>query len=131
MINVHTIVLPWRSPPLTLNQRMHYMAEYRMQQELKRAAMLMARSLGIPHMEAVTAELVWMKGDNRKADPDNIAPTMKPLLDGLVAARILDGDDSDRVLRTSQKIILRRDAATDGARLILRLTDMSALAVKR
>lgn len=130
MTEVYTIVLPWVTPPLTLNQRLHYMAEHRAKTDIKRATMVLARSLGFPKMRAVTAELVWLKSDNRPADPDNISPTMKPALDGLVAAGCLPEDNANHVLRTSQTILLKRDHNTKGGRLLLRIHDVSGLVAK-
>jgi crossover junction endodeoxyribonuclease RusA len=130
VIETYTVVLPYRTPPLTLNQRFpHFMVEYRLKAEVKRSAMTMARSLGLPKMKAITAELVWMKADNRTADPDNITATLKPVLDGLVAAGVLPDDNANHVLRTSQKIILKREHNTPGGRVLVRIRDMSALAV--
>lgn len=129
MIDTWSLVLPYRTPPLTLNRHLHHMAEHRIKGEVQKAAHLIARAHRIPHLRAITAELVWMKGDNRKADPDNMAPTMKPCLDGVKAAGVIDDDDSDHVLRSSTSIILARNAPYPGARLVLKIRDMSALAV--
>lgn len=131
MAETWSLWLPYRSPPLTLNQRIHHMAEHRIKGDLKKAAILLARSQKIPHLRAITAELRWLKADNRRADADNIAPTLKPLLDGLVAAGVLDDDNSDHVLRASTRVLLRRDRALSGAHLVLTIRDMSALAVTR
>lgn len=122
--------LPWRTPPLSLNQRFsHWAVEKRIKDQVKQAVIVLARQQKIPHLAAITAELVWLKPDNRRADADNIAPTLKPALDGLVAAGVLDDDDSDHVLRTSTKVLLRRDRETPGAHVLLKIRDMSALAV--
>lgn len=125
-----TVRLPYRRPPLTLNQRLHHMAEHRIKGELKLATMLVAQSLRIPPLRAITAELVWFKGDNRVADPDNIAPTLKPILDGLKERGVVPDDNANHVFRTSNRIVLRRDDPTPsaGARLEVRIRDMSALA---
>jgi len=129
MTDTWSLWLPWRRPPLTFNQRTHHMVQYRLKQQVKQAVVLLARSQQIPHLSAITAELVWLKGDNRRADADNIAPTLKPALDGLVAAGVLDDDDSDHVLRTSTRVVLAREAPMPGAHLALKIRDMSDLAV--
>lgn len=128
-MNTWSLWLPYRSPPLSLNQRMHYMAEKRVKDDLKKTAWTLAKHHKLPRLRAITAELRWLKPDNRRADPDNMAPTLKPLLDGLVAAGVLADDNSDHVLRTSSKILLRRDRDLPGAHLILAIRDMSTLAV--
>lgn len=127
-----SLYLPYRTPPLSLNQRFpHWGAEYRIKQQVKKAVVILARQNGIPPLKAITAELHWLKADNRRADADNIAPTLKPCLDGLVAAGVLPDDDSDHVLRTSTKVLLKRDRALPGAHVVLHIRDMSALAVRR
>jgi crossover junction endodeoxyribonuclease RusA len=130
-VQTWSLWLPWRTPPLTLNQRLHHMAEYRLKQQVKQAVILLARQQKIPHLAAISAELRWLKADNRKADSDNIAATLKPALDGLVAAGVLDDDDSDHVLRTSTKVLLRRDRELPGAHVVLHIRDLSGLAVHR
>jgi len=122
--------LPYRRPPLSLNQKMHYMVEHKIKGELKQAAIVIAKQQRIPRLRACTAELVWFKGDNRRADSDNTSPTLKPLMDGLVAAGILPDDDSAHVFRTSTRIVLKRDDPRpfQGPRLQLHIRDMSALA---
>lgn len=127
-----SLALPWRTPPLTLNRRLHHMAEHRIRQQVKHAATVLARVQRIPRLHAITAELVWLKADNRTADSDNIAPTLKPALDGLKAAGVLLDDNSDHVLRTSTRVVLRRDRADHpGGHVILKIRDLSGLAVHR
>ena len=130
MTDTWVLSLPYRRPPLSLNSRLHHMVEHRLKGDLKAATILVAHGARIPKLRAVTAELVWFKGDNRRADADNIMPTLKPCLDGLVARGVLPDDDSTHVLRTSTRIVLKRDDpnAWRGPRLELRLRDMSALA---
>lgn len=129
-MNTWSLVLPWRTPPLTLNRHLHHMVEYRIRGEVKQAVHLLARAERIPHLRAITAELVWMKGDNRTADSDNFSPTLKPCLDALKSAGVIDDDDSEHVLRTSTSIVLARNAPYPGARLVLKVRDMSALAMR-
>lgn len=125
------VLLPYRRPPLSLNQKLHHMAEYRLKQRLKADTQLVVRAARVPSMKAVTAELVWFKGDNRRADADNIAPTLKPVLDGMVAAGVIPEDNANHVLRTSTRIVLARDDPHPalGARVVVYLRDMSLLAV--
>lgn len=127
----HRLLLPYRTPPLSLNRHLHHMAEYRLKERLKADTQLVARAAKLPRFKAVTAELVWFKGDNRQADSDNISPTLKPIMDGLVAAGCLPDDNARHVFRTSTRIVLKRDDPDPrlGARLELHLRDMSIMAV--
>lgn len=131
MTKTWSLLLPYRRPPLSLNRRLHHMVEYRLKAEMKQAAIVLAKANRLPAMKAVTAELIWCKGDNRTADSDNISPNLKPLLDGLVAAGVLPEDNANHVLRTSTRIVLRRDDnyPNHGPRLYLTIRDLSALAV--
>lgn len=124
------LTLPYRRPPLSLNGREHFMVRNRLAQDVKRAAWALARQHKIPALSAVIVELVWFKGDNRRADADNMASTLKPLQDGLVAARVLPDDSGDRVLSARLSVVLRKDDPypDSGARMQLRIQDASALA---
>lgn len=123
-------MLPYRRPPLTENSRMHHMAEYRIRQRVKHETRLLARHYKVPHLDAALIELVWYPGSNRRADADNIAPTLKPCIDGLVAAGVLTDDNAGIVLRTSQRVVLRSQDPLDrkDGRLHLYVTDASPLA---
>jgi hypothetical protein len=125
------LTLPFRRPPLTGNARWsHWSREREAQQKVQTATWALAKQKRLPRLDAITAELVWYKGDNRRADADNIAPTVKPALDGLVKAHVLPDDNSDRVIRSSTRIVLRRDDPYDAStpRLVLVIRDASALA---
>lgn len=125
-----TIPLPYRRPPLTLNVQLHHQVKARVVKQVRRDGWLLAKSLKIRPMRAVITELVWFKGDNRRADAVNIAVTLKPLEDGLVDAGVLPDDSADRVLSSRTSVILKRDDPYPerGPRMELRITDCSALA---
>jgi len=127
----HRLLLPYRTPPLSLNRHLHHMAEHRLKERVKADAHLVARAARLPRFKAVTAELVWFKGDNRRADSDNMSPTLKPIMDGLVAAGCLPDDNARHVLSTATRIVLKRDDPDLrlGPRLELHIRDMSILAV--
>lgn len=124
------VPLPYRRPPLTLNVQLHHQAKARVVKQVRRDSWALAKSLKIQSMGAVIVELVWFKGDNRRADADNIAATLKPLQDGLVDAKVLPDDSGDRVLSARMSVILKRDDPYPerGPRMELRITDCSALA---
>jgi len=125
-----TVPLPYRRPPLTLNDRPHWAVKGRLTKRMRTDAWTLARALKVPTMQAVITELVWFKGDNRRADAVNIAPTLKALEDGLVDAGVLPDDSADRILSSRESVILKRDDPYPerGPRMELRITDCSALA---
>lgn len=122
--------LPYRRPPLTLNDRMHHQTKARITRQVRNDACILARFKKVPLLQAVITELVWFKGDNRRADAVNIAATLKPLEDGLVDAGVLPDDSADRVLSSRTSVILKRDDPYPerGPRMELRIRDASALA---
>lgn len=124
------IGLNMRRPPLSLNGREHWSVRNRITQDVKRAAWALVKQAKVPTMDAVILELVWFKGDNRRADADNMAPTLKAMQDGLVLAKVLPDDSGDRVLSVRMSVVLRKDDPYPGAgaRMELRITDASALA---
>lgn len=125
-----TLPLPYRTPPLSLNSRLNPYAKNRITQDVKKAGWAMAKATKVPSLHAAILELVWFKGDNRRADADNLAATLKPLQDGLVLAKILPDDSGDRVLSARLSVILKaQDPYPErGPRMELRITDASALA---
>jgi hypothetical protein len=130
MADTWVIPLPYRRPPLSKNVQLHHMTKNRIVQQVKKDGLILAKFRKVPPLRAALVELVWFKGDNRRADPDNISDTLKPLMDGLVLAHVLPDDSGKYVLGTQQRVILR---ASDpypaaGARMELRITDASALA---
>lgn len=108
-----TLKLPWDRPPLSSNDRhANGIVERRKQTAASDAVTYLARSelrIGLQPFERVTVELVYYPGDNRTRDPDNIAATLKPVLDGLVDAGVIPDDKARHVVRTSQRIVLRED----------------------
>ena len=82
----HTLWLPYATPPLTANQRLHWAAKARLTADVRRTAMLLARAAHLPRdCEHVTVALHYTPRDRRRRDPSNLMPTQKALLDGLAA----------------------------------------------
>ena len=125
-----TLNLPWRTPPLSLNRNLHHLVQHRIRTELKTAGFALAKQQRVPALGAILAELVYYPGNNRPQDPDNLAPNIKPLIDGLRLAGVIPDDNATHVLRTSQRIIPRRDDpwGAGTGRMHLVITDASVLA---
>lgn len=125
--------VPRLRPPITLNSRMHHMVRYREETALRNEMRYVIRHARVPVLHACMVELVWYPGRNGRFDADNIAPTLKPCQDALVHSGVLVDDRSDRVLRASQRVVVRKDDPTGSraARLHFIVTDCSALAPPR
>lgn len=89
-----TLDLPYDRPPLSLNDRGQSrgarQARSRIAAEVKAAVKLLARHIG--PQEAIHVRLHWQPKDRRRRDPDNQVATLKPCIDGLVAAGVVPDD---------------------------------------
>lgn len=103
----YVIPLPWQRPPLTLNSRGTRIEEWRLATIIKDGTALVSKGKIPRDIYPVTAELVWYPGNNRVADSDNIASTLKHCIDALVRTGVLPDDSPRYVVRTSQRVIPR------------------------
>jgi crossover junction endodeoxyribonuclease RusA len=92
-----TLPLPFHTPPLTLNQRLHHMKKWRKEQEVQAAALVLARKYKVTPCDRISVELHWRPKTRRARDGDNLFATVKPLVDGLRQAGVVTDDDSTRV----------------------------------
>jgi crossover junction endodeoxyribonuclease RusA len=96
--NVWRLDLPFTAPPLRDNDRMHWSKEARIKSQLRESVAWLARAERLPTgLDRVRIGLCWQPGVNRRRDPLSIAPTLKPLVDGLVDYRLVDDDDTSHV----------------------------------
>lgn len=93
-----TIPLPYPRPPLNLNQRMHWAPRNRLTQQIKSDAHTLARYGKLPKgLDRVRIVLHWQPTTERRRDNDNITPTLKAAIDGLVQYGLVADDDSTHV----------------------------------
>jgi crossover junction endodeoxyribonuclease RusA len=92
------VALPPGLELLSLNGREHWAARNRTFQSLKKAAWAMLLNARLPKLERVTVRVIYDPPDRRPRDPDNLSATVKPLVDAIVAAKILPDDTSEHVL---------------------------------
>jgi len=85
-----TFTFHWAKAPLSLNYRLHRMAEAKITRELRTLMKVLAGVL--EPMDHCEVELVWIVGDKRKRDEENIVPVLKALCDGLVDAGLVVDD---------------------------------------
>lgn len=92
------LALPYQRPPLSLNGRLHHMARYRITQQIKADAHLLAVAARLPKgCQRIAVTLVYEPPDRRRRDIDNLFATIKPAVDGLVAYGLVPDDDSRHV----------------------------------
>lgn len=122
----YVLELPWPTPPLSANDSgRHWAKKARQIREVRQAGFLLARQAKIPACVRVRVCLHYRPKVRRRRDSENLAPTVKALVDGaLVDARVV-ADDSDEFVERYGPVI---HPVVDGepARLWLVVTDLSA-----
>lgn len=104
-----TLVFDWQRPPLTMNDRPHWREKAKQTRLMRQAASWQARAARLPaDLPHVTVGLTWVVNDRRRRDGgENLAPTFKALLDGLVDYGLVADDDPAHVTRGPSVIAYR------------------------
>jgi hypothetical protein len=94
-----TLRIPqYDTPPLSLNGRMHWAKERRIKADLRWTARILALNYGIPRgLEHVNITLIYVPAVMRRRDEDNMIPTLKPIVDGLVDYGLVPDDTHQHV----------------------------------
>src|SRR5688572_3394619 len=109
------IKMPFLRPPLSLNDRFaSYHQERSLQKNIAHDVSIVARraikdGALAADLQRIAVELIYYPSNNGRRDADNIAATLKPILDGHVDAKVIPDDKAEHVVRTSQRIVLARD----------------------
>lgn len=78
-----TLLLPYQTPPLSLNDRMHYAVKARTVRNLIGQVRWLARAQKIPRLERIHVQLHYRPARAGVRDEDNLVATLKPCIDGL------------------------------------------------
>lgn len=90
------IDLPWTTPPLSLNDRIHWAAKARTTREIRNTTHLLARSAKLPKgAKYAVVQLHYAPRDNRRRDTDNLVATGKPIFDALVIYGLVSDDTAE------------------------------------
>jgi len=85
-------------PPITANKSYHWREKARLTKDIRQATALLAHR--IPPLGKCRVSLVWVVTDGRRRDGgENVTPTLKPMIDGLVDAGVVLDDTPDLVTR--------------------------------
>lgn len=84
----------WRIPP-SLNARLHWSRRAEITNVFKEQVYWSCKERKIPKMQVVTITI--RAASVRPPDLDNLAASVKPLIDGLVLAKIVPDDDPEHV----------------------------------
>lgn len=96
-MTTYRIDLPYRRPPLSLNDRHNRWVKAKLVAEIRKDVWLLAKYHKIPAVEKITVQLHYAPGRRGRHDPMNLTATSKPAIDGLVDARVVPDDDSEHV----------------------------------
>ena len=86
---------------MTANQRLFWAEKARRTRNVRDLATVYARQRGLSFHTPVVITCEVHFRTTGLADPDNAAPTLKAVVDGLVAAGALQADDSNHVRQTA------------------------------
>lgn len=117
-----TLTLPF-TKPLSLNDRMGWQQRYRLTKPWFDAGMVLARKHRIPLLPHFTAVLEYAPREKRVRDPENLTPTLKALVDGMVKHGVAPGDDPRYYTPTPAVI---HDATGEPGRLWLVVKELPA-----
>ena len=123
------IDLPWQSPPLTMNDRLHHRVRAREIAAIRRDMHWLAVSHRLPKGVAhVDVQLHWVPATRRRRDPINLVPTQKALVDALTVGTAkhpgygLVADDTPDYVTDRMPVIHPSNGATDIVRMWAELT---------
>jgi len=91
------ITLPWKRPPLNLNDRFHWAKKAALTKLVRAQAAALVRAKGVPPCAHINVILHWQPDTIRLRDSDNPFATLKPCIDGIRDAGVVVADTHDRV----------------------------------
>lgn len=117
-----TIPLPWQRPPLTGNRtRGNPYARANEVKQAKEQAQWAIRAANVTPIVGAEVTLHYRVPDRRRRDADGLAPTLKVVLDALVAEGVLPEDNWVHVPSATCRI----HAPGDKAAIWVELTDIT------
>lgn len=128
---------PWSFPldferaprGLSLNDRpKHWSVKAASTAQVRTIVMARVRALHVPALERCQVDIVWVVGDRRRRDTDNLAPFMKAVFDGVgadrgISARIVEDDDPAHMVKPGATIQYVKGVT---AHFIVTITDLGA-----
>ena len=104
-----TLFFDYPRPPITANKTYNRWAKADLTRNIRRATKLLAHR--IPALGKIHVSLVWVVKDRIRRDGgENVAPTMKPMIDGLVDAGIVVDDSPQYVIRDMPTVLYEKGA---------------------
>jgi len=94
-----TLTLPITAP-LSMNDREHWAKKAQRVRTVRESVAQLARAEGIPQLWHPRVTLHYEPRDKRRRDVENLVPTSKAAVDGLVLAGVLEDDDAQHFTPT-------------------------------
>ena len=105
-------------PPISMNDRLHRMAEAKLTAAMRLEAGVAARR--IPELGRCEVTLTWFVTDKRRRDNENPMPSLKAWCDGIVDAGVVIDDTEEFMVKNMPRIVWI-DKKTDVAHMELRI----------
>ena len=102
-MSTYTIQLP-SYEPISLNDRQHHQQRARDVKRWRTESAFLIRQAQVPAMSHAYVTLDVYPPDRRRRDADNLVATLKPIIDGMRDAGVIDDDDPGRVSWRSPRI---------------------------
>lgn len=119
----HVLELPWDRPLITANEarsKKHWRTQHGAKKDVHDAVMLLVKANRIPPVDRCEIELTWHRSTAHLADAGCLTWMMKAVVDGLVVAGVLAGDDARFVVAETCRVVL----ADPPARLVLEIREV-------
>ena len=113
------IVLPWSSPPLSLNDRTHWRVKAKTTADIRGTVATMCRHTIAP-LPACDVVLTYNPRDRRRRDADNLVGLLKVACDAIVDAGVVTDDTPDLMVKHMPVI----GPVVKGGRLTLTVTEV-------
>lgn len=99
------VQLPWATPPLSMNDRMHWATKARITAGIRRDTHMLADDSQLPRgLDHVTVALHYRPRDRRRRDADNLVPILKACCDGLTDYGLVP-DDTPELMHKHMPVI--------------------------
>lgn len=115
------IPLPYETPPLSANQRLHWRRRADITAQVRSDAHTLVRVAGAPrNCVHVAVSLHYAPARNGRRDADNLVPTLKALCDGLVDYGLVPDDTPQWMTKVMP--VIEPKSTTGRGRMWLELT---------
>lgn len=116
------VLVDLRAEALTANRRVHWTVRQSRSRLLRRKGLYAAHGLPRLQRARLTVEVTWP--DGRRRDVDNLRPTIKPIVDGMVDAGVLPDDDDTHLVGPDLRVSPNRTGRPGLVALVFRFEEL-------